>query len=69
MSRAHEYTEGPEAATRFRSAMEFLVTVPRSVILEREAEYKKQAALNPNRRGPKTTKKRGGHDPAVSPQA
>jgi hypothetical protein len=49
--------------------MEFLLTVPRSVILEREAEYKKQAALNPNRRGPKTTKKkRRGPGPAVSRQ-
>jgi hypothetical protein len=34
-----------------------LLSMPRAEILRREAEYKKQAALNPKRRGPKPKQK------------
>ena len=34
------------------------MSVPKAEILRREAEYKQQAALNPNKRGPKPRRKR-----------
>ncbi len=37
----------------FTSAVEHLMSIPKSEILRREAEYKKQADLNPRKRGPK----------------
>jgi hypothetical protein len=48
-----EYLEGPEAASRFDALVRKVLSVPHAVIIEREAEYKRQAALNPHRRGPK----------------
>jgi len=48
-----ETIEGPEAWTRFDALVTAVMKVPHSVIVEREAEYKRQAALNPKRRGPK----------------
>ena len=48
-----ELIEGPEAFRQFDALVGALVAVPRSEILRREAEYKKKAALNPNKRGPK----------------
>jgi hypothetical protein len=53
MKRVPEYVEGPEAAERLKKAMKLILSVPRAEILRREAEYKKQSALNPQRRGPK----------------
>jgi len=44
-----------------------LLSVPRAEILRREAEYKKKAALNPKKRGPKQKQKSGVHGPAVPP--
>ena len=43
-----------------------LLSVPRAELLRREAEYKKQAALNPRKRGPKPKQKPAvaSHDPA-----
>ena len=41
----------------FKALLGKLIAVPHSVIMEREAEYQKQAALNPNRRGPKPKRK------------
>jgi hypothetical protein len=52
MKRHPEMNEGPEAFTRFKDAMRTILSVPRSELLRREEEYK-QAALNPNKRGPK----------------
>jgi len=49
--------EGPEALARFNALVGSVLSVSRSVILEREAEYKKQAALNPRKRGPKPKRK------------
>jgi hypothetical protein len=39
-----------EAITK---AVEHLMSIPKAEILRREAEYKKQADLNPRKRGPK----------------
>jgi len=41
----------------FKSLLGRVMSVPHSVIAEREAEYKKQADANPNKRGPKPPKK------------
>jgi hypothetical protein len=45
--------EGPEAFTRFEKAMKRVLSVPHSEIQRRIEEHRKEAALNPNRRGPK----------------
>jgi len=62
-----EMIEGPEAFTRFRNAMKQIISVPHSVIVERIAEHRREAAANPNRRGPK--RKSASRVPASSPQA
>ncbi len=48
-----ECTEGPEAVQRFDALVGKLLSVPKTVILEREAAYRKQVDANPRRRGPK----------------
>jgi len=48
-----ENIEGPEAARLFDTLVRKVLSVPREEILRREAEYKRQSAMNPNRRGPK----------------
>jgi hypothetical protein len=48
-----EFDETPQAATRFRTIMKQILSVPRSEILKREAEYQKRIAQNPRKRGPK----------------
>ena len=48
-----ECAEGPEAFQRFNAAMSKLLAVPRAVLMEREATYRKQVDANPRRRGPK----------------
>jgi len=45
--------EGTEAAARFDALMRKVLSVPREEIVCREAEYKRQSALDPNRRGSK----------------
>jgi len=56
--KAHaEMIEGTEAFTRFRTAMQKIVTVPRAEIQRRIEAERKASAANPNRRGPKSTKK------------
>jgi hypothetical protein len=37
----------------FNSTVDRLLTVPKSEILRREAEYRKRADANPRKRGPK----------------
>jgi hypothetical protein len=37
----------------FKSLLNRIVSVPREVLQQREAEYKKQSTLNPNKPGPK----------------
>jgi hypothetical protein len=48
-----EYIEGPEAYQRFDSLVRKVLSVPHEEIMRREAEYKRQSALNPRKRGPK----------------
>jgi len=48
-----ETIEGPEAWKRFNAIVDKVISVPRSVIEQREAEYRRQSKANPNRRGPK----------------
>jgi hypothetical protein len=45
--------EGRQAFNRFDAGMGKLLSVSREEMLHREAEYKRQAALNPHKRGPK----------------
>lgn len=40
-------------AARFDALVRKVLSVPREEIIRREAEYKRQSAMNPNRRGPK----------------
>ena len=57
MKPATEYHEGPEAWDRFVSTMRDVLKVPHSEIKKRIEEHRKQAALNPSRRGPKPKQK------------
>jgi hypothetical protein len=45
--------EGPEATQRFDALVRKVLAVPHAEIMRREAEYKKQSAMNPHKRGPK----------------
>ena len=45
--------EGAEAFRRFESAMKTVLSVPHAEIQRRIEAHRKEAALNPNRRGPK----------------
>lgn len=42
----------------FKALLNRIVAVPHSEIAKREAEYKRQSLLNPNRPGPKPKRKR-----------
>jgi hypothetical protein len=48
-----EYIEGPEAWKRFNKTMKAVIAVPHSEIQKRIEEHRRQAALNPRKRGPK----------------
>jgi hypothetical protein len=63
MTKTPSCEEGLAAASAFDEEVRFLLSVPRSVILQREEEYKKQVSANPNRRGPKRKLAK----PSVSP--
>ena len=43
---------------RFTNLVDRVLSVSKSEVIRREAEYEKQAALNPKRRGPKLGSKR-----------
>jgi hypothetical protein len=64
-TRTHEYVEGQEAFKRFDAAMGALLSVSHDELKRREEAYKKQAALNPRKRGPKPKRKSVSPDPAV----
>jgi hypothetical protein len=48
-----EYVEGREAWTRFDGAMKKMLAVPHVEIQRRIEEQRAEAAMNPNKRGPK----------------
>jgi len=52
-----ECREGQAALDRFKAAMGILLTTPREVYEQREAEYQKRQRAKPNRPGPKPKKK------------
>jgi hypothetical protein len=49
--------EDTEATARFDALVRKVLSVPHEEIMRREAEYKRQSAMNPNRRGPKPKRK------------
>jgi hypothetical protein len=51
-----EPTEGPEAFALFDALVRKVLSVPHEEIMRREEQYKKQAAANPRKRGPKPKK-------------
>lgn len=53
MPKKPEMIEGPEAFRRFRDATKAILAVPHSEIKKRMDAHRRQAAKNPNRRGPK----------------
>lgn len=55
---ASEMTEGPEAWTRFQSAMKQLIAVPHSELKRRIEAHRAETSNNPNRRGPKAKTKK-----------
>jgi hypothetical protein len=57
MQRNVESMEDAEAAARFDALVRKVLSVPHEEIVRREAEYKRQSALNPHRRGPKPKRK------------
>jgi hypothetical protein len=53
-----EMVEGPQAFENFQNTMKRVLNVPHSEIRKRIEEHRRQAALNPKKRGPKS--KHGG---------
>jgi hypothetical protein len=51
-----ECREGQSAFDRFKSAVSTLLTTPREVYEQREAEYQRRQRAKPNRPGPKPKK-------------
>jgi hypothetical protein len=55
-----------EEFNAFTRLVDKVLSVPREEILRREAEYRKRAAVNPNKRGPKRkVKPSASHDPGA----
>jgi len=56
----------PSEYVAFKTLLNRIASVPRDVLQRRETEYKRQAALNPSKPGPKPKRKRAsGRAPAV----
>ncbi len=43
----------PAEYSAFKALLDRLMSIPHSVVVDREAEYQERSKLNPNRRGPK----------------
>lgn len=56
--RKSQMAEDADAAARFDALVRKVLSIPHEEIVRREAEYKRQAALNPRKRGPKPKAKR-----------
>jgi hypothetical protein len=54
-----EMIEGPAAFARFDNAMKAIISVPHAEIQKRIEAHRKEAAKNPNRRGPKPKARNG----------
>jgi hypothetical protein len=52
-TRLPECVEGPEAFSRFDATVSALLAVPHSTLARRERAYRKKAAANPRKPGPK----------------
>jgi hypothetical protein len=48
-----ESVNGPETMARLNAVVRKVLSVSHEEIMRREAEYKRQSAASPNRRGPK----------------
>lgn len=57
MKQRGDMVEGPEAWNRFDSAMKRVIAVPHAEIQKRIEAHRREAAKNPNRRGPKPKRK------------
>lgn len=57
MKPATNMQEGAEARARFDESLRRILTVSKSEMQSREAEYRKQSEANPNRPGPKKKRK------------
>ena len=53
MTPVSEDQENSPEYEAFKALLSRVLSVPHSVIAKREAEYKSQSKVNPNRRGPK----------------
>ena len=58
MKRDREMIEGPEAFKRFKNVMQQVLSVPHDEVKKRIEKHREAAALNPNKRGPKTKKRK-----------
>lgn len=58
MSKKPEMIEGHEAFNRFKNVIKQVLSVPHDEVKRRIEEHRKEAAANPNRRGPKTKKRK-----------
>ncbi len=52
-----EYDEGPEAYTRFESAIKTVLAVSHTEIQKRVKEARERSLSNPKKRGPKAKRK------------
>jgi hypothetical protein len=53
----------PSELEAFTKLVDTVLAVPKAEILRREAEYRKQADQNPNKRGPKKKRREPGDQP------
>jgi hypothetical protein len=57
--------EGTQAFTRFENTMKKVLSVPKAEVQRRIEEHRKEAELNPNKRGPKPKRNGASRAPRV----